>query len=211
MQSSFDVVIRDGRQPVRGVAVRVQRWGSDVPGAYWSGTTGDDGKVRVATLPEGQYGFEAEYLGLLVASECFRVGRRPPIQAKRSMRYDIGDGVPEVGAVQGEMLQWLPGRDGGALQRQLNPRRVPIMGKAIRLRDGANPEGQNELSGIDGAFSFPRAQPGLFTLTVPDGSDLGEAAVTLLFRSNHEASRKRLRLSRRIGSAGSYGPGMDVE
>ncbi|MGC4051853.1 MAG: hypothetical protein QM757_21120 [Paludibaculum sp.] len=200
--SSFTVKLQYERKPLRGGTVRILS--SDK--IRFLGVTGDDGTLRVSSLPPGQYWMDVEFLGISADYHCFHISTHPTILAKRSSSYAWGGFGTPTRRVAGTLVDSQPGTGESPLWNQVHRVKHPIHGSTVRIQNPMTGAVLITESDADGNFAFDPVPDGLYVLRVEGGtSNRDFAFVDRLVQVSSKAKGDRLILTKVDAGAGTCG------
>jgi hypothetical protein len=208
LRRDFVVRVTHGDKPLQGVSVRVTSAAEGNVNKLFSGMTAADGTVRVADLPPGEYWLNAELLGIVAGTECFRVGPRPSRKAKKKVSYEWGDLAPATRQVAGRLIDSQPDQGGTPIWNQLHRVDTPVSEAKLKLQDPLSGAVYSTLSDSDGHFSFGSIPSGIYVLHIEGGTahgGRGFESSDQLVRLSDTAKGDMLLLSHRDAGAGSCG------
>src|ERR1700757_1627885 len=90
MRPTFTIWVTHGDKPLAGVAFDIVSKGAK----QFSGTTDENGIVRIQTLTPGLYWLSGDFLGTGVVYTCFHVNGKPSKKAKKQLTYTWSDDAP---------------------------------------------------------------------------------------------------------------------
>lgn len=204
LRRAFVVVVRHEGRPLAGATVKVTSSSGDI--VRFSGTTANDGSVRVAGLEPGDYWMDAELLGINAAYHCFHISKRSGWRAKGRMTYEWGDFATSTRKVIGALVDSQPGTGGTPLWNLIHRVRYPVVGSALKLHNPLSGVVLTAKSDETGSFAFENVPDGLYVLHIEGGrSNRDFEAVDKLIRVTSKAADNRLVLIKSDAGGGSCG------
>jgi hypothetical protein len=171
LRQNFVVRVTHDGKALQGVHVKVTtfiRDDHDETVAFF-GTTAADGTMRIANLPPGKYGLDAELLGITAGYDCFHVGSPSSNKAKKRVIYTWGDSGWGVRQVAGQVNDLRRNLKAGIGHWYDNPTIVPLAGAKLRLQGPRDAARYEAVADANGNFSFPALPEGTYAFHLDAG------------------------------------------
>lgn len=204
MRPTFTIWVTHGDKPLAGVAFDIVSKGAK----QYSGTTDENGIVRIQTLTPGLYWLSGDFLGTGVAYTCFHVSGKPSKKAKKQLTYTWGDDAPATSRIDGRLTNSQPAKGGTPIWNLTHRVDVPITGANLTLRDPSTHAVYSTTSDEGGHFSFEGLPNGTYVLHVEGGDytyDPSDSVVAL------SSTAKPSHLLFKGGPTGCGGDGLSMD